>query len=317
MKPYVSIIIPNYNHVEFLARRLESVFNQSFQNFEVIILDDNSTDGSWEYLESYIQHPKVSYCIRNGINSGSTFSQWKKGLDLAKYEWIWIAESDDYSELDFLEFMVSKIRSNFSLIYCSSFFVDENNVILDSKFPNWEKNDFRYKRWNNDYMNSGFNEIYEFLSFKNTIINTSSVIFKKPDYFPSELLTMKYCGDWYFWIFLLKDNDVFFLSKKLNYFRKHSRSSTFFVDIGNEIVRISEISKCINFARDICEIKLVRVIDFKHYSGLARYYAWNFKKWNLPFSTFRIFPKFITIQIGFHYLKHVIKKISFRFNLIF
>jgi len=48
MKPLVSIIVPNYNHSSYLNERLESVFNQSYQNFEVIILDDYSKDSSLE-----------------------------------------------------------------------------------------------------------------------------------------------------------------------------------------------------------------------------------------------------------------------------
>lgn len=55
--PLVSIIIPNFNHSRFLRERLESVFNQTFEDFEVILLDDASTDNSVEILEEYAKDP--------------------------------------------------------------------------------------------------------------------------------------------------------------------------------------------------------------------------------------------------------------------
>lgn len=102
-KRFVSIILPNYNHATFLEQRLYSIFNQTYQEFEVIILDDASTDSSNLILNRYKNHPKVSHFIINELNSGSPFKQWGKGLLLAKGDIIWIAESDDSCDLNFLE----------------------------------------------------------------------------------------------------------------------------------------------------------------------------------------------------------------------
>lgn len=308
MTPFISVIIPNYNHVEFLPKRLESVFNQSFQNFEVILLDDFSSDDSWNYLKKFSDHPKVSHCIRNEVNSGSPFKQWKKGIDLAKYEWIWIAESDDFSELSFLDDLVSKIESNISLIYCSSIFVNENDQFVESKFPNWDKYDYKYSHWNFNYINSGLGEISEFLTYKNTIVNASSVLFKKPKYFPSSLLSMKYCGDWYFWIFLLQFGDISFVSKDLNYFRRHSNSASVNSNIENELIRVKEISNCIRFSKHVLNVSFPRNNDFVYYSSLVKYYAWNFNKLNLPVTFLLHLPPFISIQIIYQFFKHILKK---------
>ncbi|MEZ4802524.1 MAG: glycosyltransferase family 2 protein [Gelidibacter sp.] len=103
MNPNVSIILPNYNHAPYLQERLDSIFNQTYQDFEIIILDDHSTDGSLEILKKYQKHPKVSKIIVNNENSGSPFLQWQKGLKLAKGKFIWIAESDDCCDLNFIE----------------------------------------------------------------------------------------------------------------------------------------------------------------------------------------------------------------------
>ena len=99
----VSVIIPNYNHKDYLRQRIESVLNQTFRDFEVIILDDASTDGSKDILEQYANHNKVTQHIFNYVNSGSVFKQWIKGIQLAKGDYVWIAESDDFADVHFLE----------------------------------------------------------------------------------------------------------------------------------------------------------------------------------------------------------------------
>ena len=104
--PLVSVIIPNYNHARYLPERLESVLGQTYQNFEVIILDDCSTDDSRDIIEQYRTNPHVSQIIYNEENSGRVFKQWKKGLGLAKGDLLWIAESDDKCEPMFLERLV-------------------------------------------------------------------------------------------------------------------------------------------------------------------------------------------------------------------
>ena len=71
--PKYSVIIPNYNHSKFLKKRIDSVVNQTYRDFEVIILDDNSKDDSVRIINSYKQNEKISHIIINTVNSGSTF----------------------------------------------------------------------------------------------------------------------------------------------------------------------------------------------------------------------------------------------------
>jgi glycosyltransferase involved in cell wall biosynthesis len=85
-----SIIIPNYNHGKFLHQRINSILCQTYQNFELIILDDASTDNSLEIIENFKDHPGISHIIYNKTNSGSPFKQWVQGIILAKNNWIWM-----------------------------------------------------------------------------------------------------------------------------------------------------------------------------------------------------------------------------------
>src|SRR5258707_14882309 len=91
-RPRVSVIIPNYNHARYLRKRIETVLEQTYQDFEVILLDDCSTDGSSSIIDEYRNDSRVRMGL-NEKNSGSTFKQWNKGVGLAEGKNVWIAES--------------------------------------------------------------------------------------------------------------------------------------------------------------------------------------------------------------------------------
>ncbi len=132
MDPEVSVIIPNYNHARFLRQRIDSVLNQTFTNFELILLDDCSTDNSRDIIESYRKEARVSNIVYNEINSGSPFKQWEKGNQLAQGKYIWIAESDDYCENSFLRSALNMLeKHNHAVHFCQSKMVDENNATLE------------------------------------------------------------------------------------------------------------------------------------------------------------------------------------------
>ncbi len=129
--PKVTVITPNYNHARYLPQRLESILNQTFQDFELIILDNASTDNSREVIESYKKDPRVR-AIFNAENNGSTFKQWNLGLSHANGEYIWFAESDDYADPTLLATLVDRLdrHPNVGLAFCQSWAVDEDSNIL-------------------------------------------------------------------------------------------------------------------------------------------------------------------------------------------
>ena len=87
-RPLVSVIVPNYNYARFLDERMQSILTQTYQNFEIIILDDCSKDNSRDVIEKYRGNPHVSCIVYNEVNSGSPFKQWNKGFIIAKGELI-------------------------------------------------------------------------------------------------------------------------------------------------------------------------------------------------------------------------------------
>ena len=214
--PLVSVIVPNYNHAPYLRQRLDSIFNQTFQDFEVIILDDCSTDNSKEIIEEYRNRPQVSHVVYNETNSGSPFKQWAKGFDLAQGEYIWIAESDDWAELNLLEKLYNAHQSNSKL--CLAF--------SDSMFMYPDRQE-HYPAFSNDVEISGLRFIKEKLLFSNVIVNASAVLFRKNS-IPknSEYQQYRTAGDYLFWVQICESGDVFYKNKCLNHFRKHSSNTT-------------------------------------------------------------------------------------------
>lgn len=223
----VSIIIPNYNHAAFLQQRLDSVFNQTYQDFEVILLDDASTDESANLLKTYENHPKVNCVVINTENSGSPFKQWQKGIDLAKGDYIWIAESDDYCELNLLETCLESLNTEVGVSYVQSVDVNTEGEMMAHRVTYTDN--FKPNIWNDGFTMDGSQFVSQYLTVKNVIPNASAVVFRKEllnyDSFKEQLLAMKMCGDWLFWMQLVSKTNITFINEDLNFFRHHDQVS--------------------------------------------------------------------------------------------
>lgn len=228
MNPTVSIIIPNYNHAPYLKDRIESVLNQTYEDYEIIILDDNSTDSSREIIEKYRMNPKVSHIIYNDENSGSTFKQWERGINLAKGELIWIAESDDVAEDELLSSLVPFFNDPLVGIgFCASKLIDQNSEELAYSYDNIFK-----ERLSKDNIVNIFDCVEfrnQFMISDNYIYNASAVLFKKSlwNKINKSFTGMKSCGDWMCWLFMLENSKkIVRYNKELNKFRIHSNKVT-------------------------------------------------------------------------------------------
>lgn len=241
MNCLVSVIVPSYNHSLFLKNRLESIFNQTYENFEVILLDDYSTDSSWDILKSYANHPKVSHLERNNQNSGSPFGLWEKGFSLAKGEFIWIAESDDIATLDFLEGLINEFVSNeIVLAHCRSNEFTEN--INHSKKNNWLE-DLEKGFQDKDYLKDGKWLLEKIGRFKCPVLNVSSAIFRKDILKNIEIpKSFKYSGDWFFWAQIFMKGKIVYVADTRNYFRIHSGSATS-TENSNNWIKLKEYIK--------------------------------------------------------------------------
>jgi glycosyltransferase involved in cell wall biosynthesis len=218
VKPKVTVVIPNFNHAGFLETRFNSVLNQTYQDFEVIYLDDGSTDESAQVFARFAGDPRVR-SAKNDNNSGLPFKQWNKGVRLGQGEYVWIAESDDYADTTFLSKLTGVLDSNPSvgLAYCKSIVIGEHDSSEE-----WPAG----KRWEADFVDDGKDECKNYLLLANTIPNASAVLFRRSIFEKAGYAdeSMAFCGDWLLWIKMLLISDVAFVSECLNYYRRHPGS---------------------------------------------------------------------------------------------
>src|SRR5947208_15578803 len=122
----LSVIIPNYNHGVFLKERIESVINQTERAIEIIILDDNSKNNSQEIIKEFAARDKRIKFEFNLKNSGSVFQQWQKGISQASHDLIWIAESDDSCDNNFLSAIIPYFRKDKKIVlaFADSYIID-------------------------------------------------------------------------------------------------------------------------------------------------------------------------------------------------
>lgn len=220
MPVVVTVIIPNFNHSRFLRQRIDSVLNQTYREFEIVILDDCSTDISREIIDTYRSNNKVKKVIYNEVNSGSPFKQWEKGIQEAEGEWVWIAESDDFCDENFLETAIQQLKQTHGdLFFCQSFNVNETNDIIKDNF--WWTDDIKGINWSKPFCQEGKEFIRVALQFKNVIPNASAVVFKRDNFNFKAITQYKNCGDWLFWIDFIKWRKVTYSPLQLNHFRNH------------------------------------------------------------------------------------------------
>lgn len=245
----ISVIVPNYNYAKFMYQRIYSILRQNYKLYELIILDDCSKDNSKEIIDDICNNLKDFINIKsvyNTTNSGSAFKQWKKGMKLAKGDYVWIAEADDYCETKLLKTLVKPIRKdkNVMISYSDTAFIDTfGNIILKSIKP--EIDIQKSGHWNKSYINNGLDEIKNYSYLNCTIANVSSAIIKNGDY--EEYLTMsgefKQAGDWLFYVNLISNGDIAYSNKILNYYRVHGNNVSSTMNHQKHIDEINKIYK--------------------------------------------------------------------------
>ena len=231
--PRISVIVPSYNYQDYIRARLESVAAQDMPILEIIVLDDCSTDRSPELIAEFAAgSPAPIRFVPGHENSGNVFRQWQKGLELARGDYIWIAEADDLAAPDFLSTVMRGFEApGVVLSYCESAQIDGAGNPLAT--------DYRYYtdrvapgKWDRNYAGSGLAEIEQALFLKNTILNASAVVMRADalrkvfaDH-RDEIEGLRFAGDWAVYLNLLAKGDIAYSALSKNYHRRHQSSVT-------------------------------------------------------------------------------------------
>lgn len=121
-----SVIIPLYNKAPYITKAIQSVLNQTFSDYELIIIDDGSTDGGGEIAESILKNTSISFQVIIQANQGVSMAR-NNGVKVANFEYIAFLDADDWWEPTFLEEM-NQLRLNYpnAGIWASSYFIVKN-----------------------------------------------------------------------------------------------------------------------------------------------------------------------------------------------
>ena len=136
--PLISVYITNYNYGNYLKKSINSVLGQSLQNFELIIIDDNSNDNSKRVLKNYLSNSKIIVIFNKkkiGLNQNNNLA-----LKIAKGRFFIRLDADDWMHPNCLEILASKLLNDkkVGLVFPDYYLVDENNEI----YSQYERHDF-------------------------------------------------------------------------------------------------------------------------------------------------------------------------------
>ena len=131
--PKVSVLLPSLNAREFLEPRIDSLLKQTFTNWEAIVLDSQSTDGSWEFFQSIAKTDsrfRLHQIPREGL-----YAALNRGLDLATGEFLHVATADDSMSPEFLTEMLQALArcSKAGIAACDVLLIDRNGNELSRK----------------------------------------------------------------------------------------------------------------------------------------------------------------------------------------
>ena len=253
--PTISVVLPYFNHQKFIKKRLESIIDQRIPVEQIIALNDASSDNGFTFVTNFLQKQDIfdAKILVNEVNSGNVFKQWISGVSESTSEFIWITETDDFADPQFLFELLPLFQdpnvvlatSNSKLISTNDDVLRESNHVFDYiTFP---------RRFESHFTHSGLNEIRESIGIYNSISNVSACVFRRDallrtfsslgDY----LFDFKYAGDWLIYVDLLTSGSIAYSPKSLNFFRQSENSV---IKSADKAILLDEIIEVQNFAKN-------------------------------------------------------------------
>lgn len=263
MKPLFSIVIPTFNSASKIHRALDSVLAQTYRNFEILVMDDGSTDDTAEIVSSY-NSSRIIY--KNDKNFGGPAKPRNRGISLANGEWICFLDSDDWWTVDKLQYCFDNINANVDFIYHGLDIVSDHSLIFRRKTVN----SWQLKK-----------PVLIDLLLNGNPIATSSVVVRKSFL---ELIgginedqKLIPIDDYNTWLHISQLTDKFlYLPSRLGFYLNHSQSMSK-VDISKPYI------EAINEFIDPLNVQQLRVIESNAAYISGRYY-YSKKEYKVAFS---------------------------------
>lgn len=251
--PEISVIMPAYNAEKYIAASIESILNQTFINFELIILDDASTDKTKEIITSYAQKDDRIVYVEKNTNHGPALLR-NEGIRLSKGTFIALNDADDLSEINRFEKQITVFKNQPNVAVCGSWILSfgeniEDTVFEAPQFPNAIK--------------------LTFLSYD--CLANSSAMFRKScvenlkyqeDFVPAE--------DYKLWSEVIVNHDFYIIQEPLVRYRQHenniSKTKADNLAISDLKIKTDLFQKIFHLQSEDFEYKkLVRLFDILGY----------------------------------------------------
>jgi glycosyltransferase involved in cell wall biosynthesis len=209
----VSVVIPSYNHQRFIVKCIESVLTQTFQDFEIIIIDDCSSDGSVDQIKSF-KDERIKFEI-NSSNNGAT-STVNRGISLARGEFIAILSSDDLWHKDKLERQIGFMDGNpdVGAVFSLAELIDENGLSLLNSSDQYANIFHQSNRGRHAWLNHFFFN-YNCLCHPSALIRRSC--FEKVGLYTEGFAQLP---DFEMWIKICTNFEIYIIEERLVYFRR-------------------------------------------------------------------------------------------------
>jgi glycosyltransferase involved in cell wall biosynthesis len=227
--PKVSVVVPNFNHSKWLPERLDSILNQTYRNFDVLVLDDCSSDSSREVIARYVEKSDTRIrTLYNDKPSGGVFHQWRKGIENSDGDLVWICESDDSCEPEFLEKLIYHFRDQSVMLAFGRILNIDSAGVVDFRLDNYRE-EAEAGIWAEPFVRPAAEWFRNGFGVNNVVANVGGCVFRRQslaDDVWQEALSYRVTGDWYLYCHLAAGGQIAWEPKAVSHFRRHGKNTS-------------------------------------------------------------------------------------------
>ena len=223
--PRVSVVVPNYNYGRFLKERIRSVLRQTWVDFELLYVDDGSSDRSNSFVHLFASDPRLRmrFCEQN---SGTVYQRWNEAAEEARGEWIWFANADDSAHPRFLERLLGLVGSHPSvgMAHSNVALMDEAGKLISGRI--WGT-DAVMAHLAADRVTSGPEELV-FLTGGLYLRTASAMLFRRDAFLEAGGFDTRLwgVGDYDLYLRILHRHDIAYAAEPLTHYRWHGSNTT-------------------------------------------------------------------------------------------
>jgi glycosyltransferase involved in cell wall biosynthesis len=223
--PRVSVVLPNYNYAQYLKERIRSILNQTVTDFELLYLDDASTDASNEIAKQFTDDQRMRLVLF-ADNAGKVYQRWNEGAALACGEWLWFAGADDTAHPRFLERMLEAADAHptAGIIHCRMATIDSAGRLVGVQ---WAADPELQAHMENDYGAPGYEEAIR-LTSGCFLSSASAILLRRADFMAAGGFDVRLwsAADWHLYLTMLQFCDIAYCSEPLVCYRAHQATVT-------------------------------------------------------------------------------------------